>query len=134
MNINNTDDAFDKTYEIFENCLTEHLRDNLLLDNSYIFSIETKEELIDNITEVIIDYNEIVDKWHEYWHELFYDSDGIIKKYINMVKYNFNMNKHSKLINLYNKIEINEKKNITISKILNNKFHKDILDNIISHY
>jgi len=55
----------------------------------------------------------------------------IIHIYRNIAKYNFNNNKHSGLIRLYNKLDISNKKKIVISKILNDKFDTDILQTIL---
>jgi len=58
----------------------------------------------------------------------------IIHIYRNIAKYNFNNNKHSGLIRLYNKLDKLNKKKIVISKILNDKFDTDILQDIIKFY
>ena len=52
----------------------------------------------------------------------------------NIGKYNSHKNKHNKLINLYEKLDKKNKQKKTISKILNNKFDTDIIQNIICAY
>jgi len=52
----------------------------------------------------------------------------------NCSKYNYHKNKHSGLINLYTKLDKKNKQKKTISKILNNKFDMDILQNILDCY
>ena len=70
-----------------------------------------------------------------YWVNEYYDDMKLIVKiFINIAKYNFNNNKHNKLINLYTKLDIKNKQKKTIIKILNNKFDTDILQNIICAY
>lgn len=58
----------------------------------------------------------------------------IIHIHRNIAKYNFNNNKHSGLIRLYNKLDILNKKKIVISRILNDKFDTDILQTILQSY
>ena len=58
----------------------------------------------------------------------------IIHIHRNIAKYMFNNKKHNKLINLYNKLDILNKKKIVISKILNDKFDTDILQTILQSY
>ena len=58
----------------------------------------------------------------------------IIHIYRNIAKYNFNNKKHNKLTNLYNKLDILNKKKIVISRILNDKFDTDILQTILQSY
>jgi hypothetical protein len=58
----------------------------------------------------------------------------IVRLLRNYTKYNLHKNKHSGLINLYTKLDIKTKQKKTISKILNNKFDMDILQNILDCY
>tara|TARA_R100001086_G_scaffold114205_1_gene58361 strand:- start:1573 stop:2160 length:588 start_codon:yes stop_codon:yes gene_type:complete len=58
----------------------------------------------------------------------------IVRLLRNCSKYNYHKNKHSGLINLYTKLDIKTKQKKTISRILNNKFDMDILQNILDCY
>ena len=68
--------------------------------------------------------------------QIIYDNleHTIIKIFRNIFKFQANKNKHSGLINLYNKLDKLNKKKIVINKILNDKFDTDILQNIIEFY
>ncbi len=58
----------------------------------------------------------------------------VFKLLNNIAKYNFHKNKHSGLINLYEKLDKKNKQKNTISKILINKFNIDTVDNILDCY
>jgi len=57
-----------------------------------------------------------------------------LDKMRNIAKYNFHKKKYNKLINLYEKLNKKNKQKKTIIKILNDKFHTDIIQNIICAY
>jgi len=57
-----------------------------------------------------------------------------LDKMRNIAKYNFHKKKYNKLINLYEKLDKKNKQKKTIIKILNDKFHTDIIQNIICAY
>jgi len=57
-----------------------------------------------------------------------------LDKMRNIAKYNFHKKKYNKLINLYEKLDKKNKQKKTIIKILNDKFHTDIKQNIICAY
>jgi len=61
--------------------------------------------------------------------------DSVLYRLLNNIaKYNFHKNKHSGLINLYEKLDKKNKQKNTISKILINKFNIDTVDNILDCY
>jgi len=68
---------------------------------------------------------------HTAWNYLEHKIIHIFKK---LFKYNSHKNKHIGLINLYTKLDIKNKQKKTISRLLNNKFDTDILDNILDCY
>jgi hypothetical protein len=93
-------------------------------------------------TKIINMYSYVWIKEHWCWigndfYEEEYDCDKmdrLFNLFRNIGKYNLNTKKHSGLINLYTKLDIKNKQKKTISKILNNKFDMDILQNILDCY
>jgi len=135
----------------YNNILEEH-------NKSYTLDFKTsikllkfiKEELVDNCDcgDIFCDMfkggvdseTKIINQYAYWWiyqnwgDDYYYNMELITKIFRNIAKYNFHKNKHSGLINLYTKLDIKNKQKKTISRILNNKFDTDILDNILDCY
>lgn len=70
----------------------------------------------------------------EYIHSNWKQNPKIFKLYKNILIYNSHKKKHSKLIALYNKLNIKIKQKKTIFRILNTTFDTDIIDTILYQY
>lgn len=116
------------------------------LDNIYEYlkeniNISDIEGDISDIEEDI-EYEIIEEYANMYLYDYFCQNDDynwliIDKEYKNMIKYNIHKNKHSRLISLYKKLkdlDIKNKEKKIISRILNNKFNRDIIDSILNNY
>ena len=97
---------------------------------------EMFDENVNSQTKIInmYAYWSIIEYWHMILEDRKTDNWLITKIFLNIAKYNFDKNKHNKLINLYEKLDKKNKQKKTISKILNDQFDTDILQNIISAY
>lgn len=98
----------------------------ILFANMFDMDTDTEQKIINNyalgyITETLLYFDNL-------------DNITIIKIHRNIFKFEAHKKKHSKLINLYTKLDKKNKQKKTISRILNNKFDTDILQNIISAY
>ena len=148
------DNVFNGRYLEYDNILEEH-------NKSYTLDFKTTINLLKYIKEWLVDnfdggdsfcdmfddgvnserkiinnyaYFYIRENWRDIYVSELTDNWKITKIFINIAKYNFHKNKHNKLINLYKKLDKKNKQKKTISKILNEKFDTDILQNIISAY
>tara|TARA_R100001509_G_C4789161_1_gene189142 strand:- start:97 stop:678 length:582 start_codon:yes stop_codon:yes gene_type:complete len=132
------------------NILEKYDKDYTLDLHTFInMTIYVKEELEDicmeeEFLELFTDnynYNDIksniINLYALYYIQQDYDFSidyPIVNLLRNCSKYNYHKNKHSGLINLYTKLDKKNKQKKTISKILNNKFDMDILQNILDCY
>ena len=96
----------------------------ILFANMFDMDTDTEQRIINNYALAYITEQIIYDNLYI----------PIIKIYRNIFKIEAHKKKHSKLINLYTKLDIKNKQKKTISRILNNKFDTDIIQNIISAY
>jgi hypothetical protein len=90
--------------------------------------------LWDNEFDTMIDNEEFNEYMYENVIHNVFNGKQLNDMTIFECKYNLHKNKHSGLINLYTKLDIKTKQKKTISKILNNKFDMDILQNILDCY
>lgn len=115
------------------NYIKEHLVDNA--DGGDIFCDMFDEDVNSEIKIInMYAYWYIRYEWNDIYKYKLTDNWLIIRIFKKIANYNYYKNKHNKLINLYEKLDKKNKQKKTISKILNNKFDTDIIQNIICAY